>query len=121
MKQDEWELKIATMLVTKGIPPRDEDGELIPIARDTAQMCAEADRVWDIYMKSGGNPVISHTNKGGATNLERNPLLLTWLALKKQALDNWRELCLTPKSFKQVMESSDAGNPLVEALLKIEG
>lgn len=43
-----------------------------------------------------------YTNKAGATNLTKNPLLVLWDDLNKSALAYWRELGLTPSSYKKI-------------------
>ena len=47
-----------------------------PNIETLAEIMAERDEAYKTYQKSGGHPVITHTNKGGAANLEKNPLLL---------------------------------------------
>lgn len=54
------------------------------------------------YRKSGGSPVVMHTNKAGATNIVKNPALAVIMDCNTQALAYWRELGLTSKSFKQM-------------------
>lgn len=52
------------------------------------------------YKATGKHPVIQHTNKGGATNLVKNPMLVIMNECDQQALAYWRDLGLTPKGFK---------------------
>lgn len=70
-------------------------GELAGImdTRDAAQ---------EQYRRSGGNPVVGHTNKGGHTNLTKNPCLKVIQECNTQALAYWRELGLTPSGFKKI-------------------
>lgn len=54
------------------------------------------------YKASGGNPVVAHTNKGGHTNLIKNPALVVINECNQQALAYWRDLGLTPSGFRKV-------------------
>ena len=54
------------------------------------------------YKATGKNPVIQHTNKGGATNLVKNPTLVIINECNQQALAYWRDLGLTPSGFKKL-------------------
>lgn len=56
----------------------------------------------DVFMNSGGNPVISHTNKGGNTNIVKNPALVMVMELNTQALSYWRDLGLTPSGLRKL-------------------
>lgn len=44
--------------------------------------------------------VIKHTNKGGATNVVKNPALVVLMDCNTQALNYWTALGLTPKGYK---------------------
>ena len=57
------------------------------------------------YEISGGNPVVQHTNKGGATNVVKNPALVIITDMNAQALQFWRELGLTPKGFQAMQKN----------------
>lgn len=54
------------------------------------------------YKAMGKSPVIKHTNKGGATNLVKNPALVVINDCNQQALAYWRDLGLTPAGFKKL-------------------
>ena len=99
MTADEWQATITDQMRAKGLDSMCDS----PVVRDTAMLAAEADRLGHDYQASGGNPVVKHTNVKGETNLERNPLLQAWLAVQAQTLANYRELCLTPKSYRQAV------------------
>ena len=49
-----------------------------------------------------GQPVVNHTNKGGATNVVKNPLLVMVNDLDTKALAYWRDLGLTPAGLKKL-------------------
>lgn len=57
-----------------------------------------------------GNPVVSHTNSHGETNMAKNPALMLWLDCDKLALAYWRELGLTPSAYKKMT----GGKPVEE-------
>lgn len=54
------------------------------------------------YWASGGNPVITHTNKAKETNIVKNPILMMLNDLNAQALTYWRDLGLTPAGYKKL-------------------
>lgn len=58
------------------------------------------------FVKSGGKPIVKHTNKGGGTFLEQNPALRLLNELNRDAMQYWRELGLTPSSLKRINEES---------------
>lgn len=60
------------------------------------------DAAQKLYKESGGSPVIEHTNKGGNTNLVKNPALVIINECNQQALAYWRDLGLTPSGFKKL-------------------
>lgn len=64
------------------------------------------DKALKQFEASGGKPVIAHTNKAGATNLERNPTLLIVSECEKTALQYWRDLGLTPSGLRKINEDA---------------
>lgn len=83
--------------------------------RDDAQEKFEA---------SGGNTVVTHTNKAGATNIVKNPMLVVVTELNAQALAFWRDLGLTPSGLKKVNEQAMKGkkrSALADALKELSG
>ena len=76
------------------------------------------------YVKSGGNPIVKHTNKGGATNIVKNPALVVVMEMNMQALAYWRDLGLTPAGLKKINEAAMKGkkrSALAEALAELSG
>lgn len=67
-----------------------------------AQIMETKDAAIALYKKSGGNPVVAYTNKGGHTNLRKNPALAVIQECNVQGLAFWRELGLTPSGFKKI-------------------
>lgn len=76
------------------------------------------------YEKRGKQPLIEYTNKGGATNLIKNPALILWDDLNKSALAYWRDLGLTPKGLRAIDENAlkkKKKTGLMEALSELGG
>lgn len=63
------------------------------------------DRAQEQFEAMKCQPVIQHTNKGGNTNLVKNPALVIITDMNAQALTYWKELGLTAKAF-QAMQSN---------------
>lgn len=64
------------------------------------------DEAEEQFVKSGGNPVIAYTNKGGSTNLVINPALQVVRGLEADALAYWRDLGLTPAGLRRINEEN---------------
>ena len=114
-----WEKTIKKMCREKGITPK----EYAPLITTLAGILEKRDDALDLYEDTGGNPVVRHTNKGGATNIVKNPLLILWDDLNKSALAYWRELGMTPSSYKKMTGDSpkrERGSKLAEALKALE-
>lgn len=83
------------------------------------------DNAQQLFEKSGGNVLVKHTNKNGATNIEQNPVLRMINDLNTQALAYWRDLGLTPAGLKKLNEAAlkqeSKGSALEEALKSIGG
>lgn len=78
------------------------------------------DNAREKFEASGGQTIVKHTNKSGATNIVKNPALVVIMDCDSVALTYWTALGLTPKGFKQL--GGDAakkkGNGTLEALLE---
>ena len=72
------------------------------VIKQLAGIMATRDQAQEQYKKSGSHPVIKHTNKGGNTNLVKNPALVIINECNQQALAYWRDLGLTPSGFKKL-------------------
>lgn len=73
------------------------------------------------YNETGRQAVVEHTNKGGNTNIVKNPALVVIDDLNRTALAYWRDLGLTPAGLKKLntdaLKSGTSGaNTLSEAL-----
>ena len=61
-----------------------------------AEILVQRDAAERQYKESGSQPVVAYTNKGGASNPTRNPMLVLWMDLSSAALSYYKELGLTP-------------------------
>lgn len=64
------------------------------------------DNAQEKFEASGGQTIVKHTNKGGATNIVKNPALVVVMDCNTQALAYWRDLGLTPAGLKRLNESA---------------
>lgn len=88
-----------------------------------ADIMERRDVVFTQFIETGGNAVIKHTNKGGATNLVKNPLIIMWDDLNKSALAYWRDLGLTPSGLKKITGNApekEKKSALAQALTSLE-
>lgn len=70
-----------------------------------ATILEKRDEAHTAYKKAGSLPVVTYTNKAGATNYVKNPALVLWDELNKSALAYWRDLGLTPAGLKKIDET----------------
>lgn len=88
-----------------------------------AGILEQRDAVFERYLEEGAEPVQGYTNRGGSTNTVKNPLVLLWDDLNKTALAYWRELGLTPSSYRKITgDPPKRGKPggLAAALRSVE-
>ena len=71
-----------------------------------ADILARRDEARTLFDESGGNIIVNHTNKAGATNVEQNPVLRMVNDLNRDALAYWRDLGLTPAGLKRIDDQS---------------
>lgn len=84
-----------------------------------ADILARRDDAMALFEAEGGEVLVEHTNKAGATNLEQNPCLRLINDLNRDALAYWRDLGLTPAGLKRIDEQAmkqRKRNALQEAL-----
>ena len=89
-----------------------------------AAILEQRDKTYLEFQESGGKSVIEYTNKGGSTNMTKNPLLVMWDELNKTALAYWREMGLTPAADKKLTgegpKKEEKAKGLAAALASIE-
>lgn len=107
MKAAAWKKRIKTACEAIGsYEPAYDDA-----IKTLAGILEKRDECEQLYKEDGSRPVIEHTNKGGGTFMERNPILRTWMDLNTQALSYWRDLGLTPAGFKRLSDGAIAKAP----------
>lgn len=105
MKKTAWKKKIKTACIDAGTyaPYFDSVIDTLAGIMETRDDAAEK------YAASGGQSVVMHTNKGGNTNIVKNPALVVVDDLNKTALAYWRDLGLTPAGLKRINETALKG------------
>ena len=98
MKKSGWKSKIIKACKSAGTYEDHFDA----VIETLAGILEKRDDAAEQYQKLGAVPIIRYTNKGGATNPAKNPALVLWDDLNKSALAYWRELGLTPASYKKM-------------------
>lgn len=98
MTKKRWKALILEQLAALGT----EEPAYDSVVDSLAAILEQRDRTMREFQASGGSASVSYTNKAGATNLSKNPLLVLWDELNKSALAYWRELGLTPSSYKKM-------------------
>ena len=93
-----------------------------PVIDTLCEILKQRDAVYRQYINEGAEPVCEYTNKAGATNVVKNPLLILWDDLNKSALAYWRDLGLTPSSYKKLAGEKAPERPgtLAKALQGLE-
>lgn len=89
-----------------------------------ADILEKRDNAQEMFEKTGGQTVVRHTNKAGATNITKNPALAIIMDLNAQALAYWRDLGLTPAGLKRIDERATKAprkSALAEALESLSG
>lgn len=119
MDAKKWKTKITSQCKEVGTFRK----AFCPAIDTLAQVLAQRDATREEFEESGGASVIEYTNKFGATNYTKNPLLVLWDDLNKSALSYWRDLGLTPAGLKKIDEAALKGkkqSTLAKALSELE-
>ena len=98
MTKSKWKALILQQMTALGVQNEAYDSAVETLAA----ILEQRDKTAKEFKASGGKSVIEYTNKGGSTNLSKNPLLVLWDDLNKSALAYWRELGMTPSSYKKM-------------------
>lgn len=77
-----------------------------PIIDTLAAILEQRDKAQKLFAESGGELIVTHTNKSGAENLEQNPMVRLINDLNRDALAYWRDLGLTPAGLKRIDEQA---------------
>lgn len=102
MRKSAWKKKIIEQCKAVGTY-RDAFLPAIDTLACTLEM---RDGVYEKFKDHGSLPAISYTNKAGAKNIVKNPLLVQLDDLNKSALAYWRDLGLTPAGLKKIDEKA---------------
>ena len=98
MTQAEWVERIKSSAVEAGTyRPFFDD-----VIATLGGILERRDQAQELFVKTKQKVIVKHTNKGGATNIEQNPLLRLINDLNRDALAYWRDLGLTPSGFKKL-------------------
>lgn len=90
-----------------------------PVIDTLAQILEDRDAARQQYIDNGAKPIIDrHTERSGEVNKTKNPSLMLINDLNTQALAYWRELCLTPKSFKDFKAENEEQTISLNDILK---
>lgn len=118
MTEKQWKSRITKACKAAGTYQKYFD----TIISTLAAIMERRDAVTAEYRESGSQPLIEFTNKNGATNLIKNPMLTLINDLDRDALAYWRDLGLTPAGLKKINEQAvraSRRSPLEEALSSI--
>lgn len=117
MDKEEWRTRIVSSAINVGTYRAEFDYVIDTLA----SILEKRDKTEEQFARSGSNAVITHTNKGGATNVCKNPLLVAIMDLNAQALAYWRDLGLTPSGLRKLKENAlvERKTGLAEALNEI--
>ena len=80
------------------------------------------DNAEEKFREAGGDTIVEHTNRGGSTNIVKNPALVVLMDCNAQALQYWSSLGLTAKSYKQMtggLKPEQNGRTLEDALAEL--
>jgi len=96
MTQEKWRKKIVENCKSVGTYEKHFEDVIDTLS----QILEQRDIVHKQWVDEGKITIITHVNKAGEANPAKNPLITLEADLNTQALALWKELCLTPKSFK---------------------
>lgn len=82
-----------------------------------AEILEHRDESLEKYIQDGRRPVVTYTNKAGAENMVKNPLLQMILDCNAQALAYWKELGLTSRSWKTMGKNDSTAVGSLESVL----
>lgn len=101
MKREEWKKRIEAACKEAGTYEVHFDD----VIETLAGILETRDEAEKQFKKMKSQPVVSHTNKGGNTNLVKNPALVVINEMNAQALTFWKELGLTAKAYQAMQKN----------------
>lgn len=108
MEAKKWKSRIVKAMKAVGTYQPAFDSVILTLA----SILERRDEAEEVYINSGNEPIVEHTNKGGATNLEQNPVLRLINDLNRDALQYWRDLGLTPSGLRKINEEALQGKKM---------
>lgn len=106
MDRKQWKRKIKKYCVDAGTYKKFFEGPIDTLAG----IMEHRDQALKVFEDGGCEVVMEYTNKAGATNLVKNPALQMVLECNAQALNYWRDLGLTSKSWQTMMKEEQLSN-----------
>lgn len=64
------------------------------------------DSVYEQFVAEGSLSIVTKVSDRGAENTAKNPLLVLWMELNRDALALWRDCGLTPAGLRKINESA---------------
>lgn len=107
MKKEAWKRRIKKACQDAGTYREYFDSVITSLA----EILEARDKVRKYYIDSGAEPIVMRTNKGGHTNMEKNPILVIYDDMNNTAMAYWKELGLTPKGLKAIDEKAMKAGP----------
>lgn len=101
MTKNDWQNRIAQSCKDAGT----YESYFDDVIETLAGILENRDRAQEQFETMKCQPVVQHTNKGGNTNLVKNPALVIINECNAQALTFWKELGLTAKAFQQMQNA----------------
>ena len=95
-----------------------------PVIDTLAGILERRDDAEQAFVDDGGEILVEHTNKAGATNREQHPMVRLVNDLNRDALAYWRDLGLTPAGLKRIDEQGmkpKKRSALADALRELGG
>ena len=114
MKKEAWKKRIKSAAIDAGTYKDFFD----PVIETLSGIMELRDNASVEFERSGGEVTVEHTNKGGATNIVKNPALVVLMDCNSQALSYWKELGLTPAGLKKINETALAAGKKESTLEK---
>ena len=115
MKKAQWKKRIIAACKEVGTYKPAFDSVIDTLS----EILERRDEANEVFAKTGGNVIITHTNKGGATNITQHPALRLAADLNRDALSYWRDLGLTPSGLRKLNADvvQDKGGDSLEKIL----
>ena len=118
MTAKEWKKVIIKNMKEAGTYQKTFDAVITTLA----ETLERRDAVYQQFVDEGSQAIVTRTSDRGAENSAKNPLLVLWMELNRDALAMWRDCGLTPSGLRKLNESAmkeQKQSALEKALLKM--